>query len=77
MFIHRCSLLILFDVDMLHFNMLKGGIRGFQWTSLVFTLVSKVSESIAVKMKLCIPESCAEFLFRVACVQRRQPSTHF
>ena len=35
-------LLILFDVDILHLNVLKGGIPGFQWVfSLVFTGVTQ------------------------------------
>ena len=66
-------LLILFDVDILHFNMRKGGIPGFQWTFLVFTLVWRVSESIDVKMNSWIAES--DSLFCDACVPRRQPST--
>ena len=37
--------LILFDVDILHFNMLKGGIpAGFQWALLVFTDVTQYQQ---------------------------------
>ena len=66
-------LLILLDVDILHFNVLKGGMPGFQWTFLGFTLVWKVCENIDVKMTSWIAES--DFLFLDACVPQRQPST--
>ena len=37
--------LSLFDVDILHFNMLKGGIpAGFQWALLVFTDVTQYQQ---------------------------------
>ena len=43
-------MLILFDVNILHFNMLKGGIFGFEWTFLVFTDVTKY-EHFFVQMR--------------------------
>ena len=36
---------ILSDVDIVHFNMLKGGIHGFQWTFLVSTDVTKYQKN--------------------------------
>ena len=62
-------LLILFDVDILHLNMLKGGIPGFQWVfSLVFTSVTHAQyEKIGIDLYVPLQQES---------IEEPEPSSH-